>query len=499
MKKGDLVDGVVTELRFPNKGSVQVLTEDGTTEHVTVKNVIPEQQVRLRVTRTGHGRIEGRLQEILQPSSFELSGDSVCPHFNICGGCLMQSVPYDKQLEIKSAEMRQLFVPVMGEELFDSINEGIIGSPKSSEYRNKMELSFGNEEKDGPLRLGMHRRGSFYDIEEVYDCRIMDSVFRKILTITADYYREKELSFFHKMAHTGYLRHLLLRKGEKSNQYLIDLITSTDIDPEAEKYMLREWCDRLLSEINGGEIQGILHTRNDRSADAVIDEGTDILYGTDYFYDEILGLDFKVTPFSFFQTNTLGAEKLYETAREFITGRNYSNDNEVCEEKNVEKDIDKKPDINMEKSIEEGRFLGEVFDLYSGTGTIAQVLSPAATHVTGVEIVEEAVEAARENAELNRLTNCDFIAGDVFKVLESLDTIPDTIVLDPPRDGVSQKALGKILGYGVKNIIYIACKPTSLARDIPAFMEAGYKADRFKLVDMFPSTSGVEAMIKFSK
>lgn len=377
----------------------------------------------------------------------------------------MQSVPYDRQLEIKESEMRQLFVPVMGEEHFDAINEGIVGSPKSSEYRNKMELSFGNEEKDGPLRLGMHRRGSFYDIEEVYDCRIMDSTFRKILTITADYYRNKGLNFFHKMAHTGYLRHLLLRKGEKSNQYLIDIVTSTDIDGEYEKSLLDEWCSLILSEFTDGRIRGILHTRNDRPADAIIDEGTEILYGTDYFYDELLGLNFKVTPFSFFQTNSLGAEKLYETAREFITGNN----------------------------------LGEVFDLYSGTGTIAQVLSPSAIHVTGVEIVEEAVEAARENAELNNLTNCDFIAGDVFKVLESLDTVPDTIVLDPPRDGVSPKALGKILGYGVKNIIYIACKPTSLARDIPAFMAEGYQSDRFKLVDMFPSTSGVEAVCLFSK
>jgi len=461
MKKGDLVVGVVEKLKFPNVGLVSV---EG--ETIEVKNVIPGQKIELRVAKAGRGRMKGRLQRILEPSSFE-NADQVCPHFGICGGCFMQTVPYDKQLELKEQMIRRMFVPVMGEEKFDSVYEGIKRSPLSSEYRNKMEFSFGNEVKDGPLRLGMHKRGSFYDIVEVTDCQICDETFRGILSITVDFFRKKELDFFHKMAHTGYLRHLLVREGQMEGQYLVDLVTSTQIDSEREERILKEWVELLLEKYGDGRIVGILHTRNDSQSDAVVDEGTDILYGQNYFYELLLGLKFKVTPFSFFQTNSKGAEVLYSEARDYI--------------------------------LSEGEKLGEVFDLYSGTGTIAQVLSPSCVHVTGVEIVEEAVEAAKENAALNGLTNCDFIAGDVFKVLEGLETKPDMIVLDPPRDGVAPKALKKIISYGVDKMIYIACKPSSLARDIPTLEEAGYKVERMGLVDMFPSTANVEMLALLSK
>ena len=461
MKKGDLVVGVVEKLKFPNVGLVSV---EG--ETIEVKNVIPGQKIELRVAKAGRGRMKGRLQRILEPSSFE-NADQVCPHFGICGGCFMQTVPYDKQLELKEQMIRRMFVPVMGEEKFDSVYEGIKASPLSREYRNKMEFSFGNEVKDGPLRLGMHKRGSFYDIVEVTDCQICDETFRGILSTTVDFFRKKELDFFHKMAHTGYLRHLLVREGQMEGQYLVDLVTSTQIDAAYEKELLDEWVSLLTEKYSDGRIVGILHTRNDSQSDAVIDEGTDILYGQNYFYESLLGLKFKVTPFSFFQTNSKGAEVLYSEARDYI--------------------------------LSDGEKLGEVFDLYSGTGTIAQVLSPSCVHVTGVEIVEEAVEAAKENAALNGLTNCDFIAGDVFKVLEGLETKPDMIVLDPPRDGVAPKALKKIISYGVDKMIYIACKPSSLARDIPTLEEAGYKVVRMGLVDMFPSTANVEAVCLLSK
>lgn len=181
--------------------------------------------------------------------------------------------------------------------------------------------------------------------------------------------------------------------------------------------------------------------------------------------EELLGLKFKITPFSFFQTNSLGAEVLYETAREYIGDT-------------------------------KGR---KVFDLYSGTGTIAQILAPAAEHVTGVEIVEEAVEAAKINAQRNGLTNCDFIAGDVLKVLDTLEERPDLIVLDPPRDGIHPKALPKIIKYGVDHMVYISCKPTSLARDLVVLQAGGYTAKRICCVDMFPATTGIETVCLLEK
>ena len=195
-------------------------------------------------------------------------------------------------------------------------------------------------------------------------------------------------------------------------------------------------------------------------ADVVKDEGTEILYGQDYFYEELLGLRFKITPFSFFQTNSLGAEVLYELARDYVG--------------------DTKDKV--------------IFDLYSGTGTIAQILAPVAKKVVGVEIVEEAVEAAKENAKLNGLDNCTFWAGDVLKVIDELGEVPDLIVLDPPRDGVHPKALEKITNFGVEKMVYIACKPTSLARDLEMLQGRGYRVERMACVDLFPSTYHVETV-----
>ena len=211
-------------------------------------------------------------------------------------------------------------------------------------------------------------------------------------------------------------------------------------------------------------------------ADIVTNEGTDVLYGQDFFYEELLGLRFKITPFSFFQTNSLGAEVLYQTAREFIG--------------------DALPSGTDADIAEHGKI---VFDLYSGTGTIAQMLSPVAKKVIGVEIIEEAVEAAKENAQLNGLHNCEFIAGDVLKVIDSIEEKPDYIVLDPPRDGINPKALEKIIRYNVPQMVYISCKPTSLARDLEVLQARGYEVKKICCVDMFPSTFHVETVCLLSK
>ena len=290
----------------------------------------------------------------------------------------------------------------------EDIFEGIRKSPQQFGYRNKMEYTFGDEVKDGPLALGMHKRGSFYDIVTVDECRIVDDDYRKILGATLAYFRAQDIPFYHRMRHEGYLRHLLVRKAVKTEEILIDLITTTqEIRTEEgsvdEQLLLDGWRNQLQTLELDGSIAGILHTKNDSVADAVKNEGTEILYGQDYFYEELLGLKFRISPFSFFQTNSLGAEVLYQTAREYIGDS-----------------LDEK----AEKTV---------YDLYSGTGTIAQILSPAAKHVIGVEIVEEAVEAAKENAQLNQLENCDFIAGYFLNVLDSIEEKPDFIVLDPPR------------------------------------------------------------------
>lgn len=463
MKKGQIAEGIVERVEFPNKGIAY--TTDG--DRVIVKNTIPGQKVSFAVNKVRKGKAEGRLLQVVEPSALEV--DSACPHFGACGGCIYQTLPYEEQLKLKSGQVKKL--------MDDAINGaceyeflGIKPSPKQYEYRNKMEFSFGDEYKDGPLALGMHKRGSFYDIVTVTDCQIVDTDFRAVLKATLKFFQEHGQKFYHRLSHEGYLRHLLVRKAAKTGEILIDLITTTQNPGSSvtEEELLQAWADVLCGLSLDGTIRGILHTRNDSVADVVKNEGTDILYGEDFFYEELLGLRFKISPFSFFQTNSLGAEVLYSTARDFIKEQN---------------SLDGKT----------------VFDLYSGTGTIAQMLAPVCKEVVGVEIVEEAVEAAKENAALNGLSNCRFIAGDVLKVLDEVPEKPDYIVLDPPRDGIHPKAITKIIDYGVENMIYISCKPTSLARDLEIFLAHGYTVGKICCVDMFAATPHAETICCLSR
>lgn len=486
MKKGDIIEGTIEELRFPNKG---VLRADG--YEVTVKNTIPGQRVRVRVSRRRDHRAEGCLLEILEPAADEITPP--CPQFGICGGCLYLNLPDEKELSLKERQLRELFRSA--DPKSEDWYEGILESPVTTEYRNKMELTFGDEAKDGPLTLGMHRHGSFYDVTNADECRIIDQDFRTLIRATREYWAESGAPFYHRMRQQGYLRHLLLRKGMKTGEILADLVTTTQtagllrtqeqtMDAETgegleqEQKLLKGWMERILSLGYEGHIAGILHTRNDSAADVVADQGTETLYGRGEFEEELLGLRFTVTPFSFFQTNSSGAELLYETARKMIA--------DAMEEERA-----------AEGNGADGR-KPVIYDLYCGTGTISELVAPVAAKVIGVEIVEEAVRAARENAVRNQVHNCEFIAGDVLKVLDSIEEQPDFIILDPPRDGVHPKALPKILEYGVPHLLYISCKPTSLARDLPIMRKLGYLPVRGISVNQFPKTANAETVVLFS-
>lgn len=402
---------------------------------------------------------------------------SDCKHFGMCGGCAYRDIPYEKQLENKENEVKELLKEYIDE---NCVWEGILSSPVIEGYRNKMEFSFGDSKKDGPLELGMHRKGSFYDIVTVDECKIVDEDYRKIIKETVAYFRGKETKYYHKKSHEGYLRHLLVRKGKKTGEILVDLVTSSQKPADTiccEKGLLEDYVNSLLELKLDGEIVGILNTINDSMSDAIKNDRTDLLYGRDHFYEELLGLKFRITPFSFFQTNSLSAEVIYSKAREYIN-------NSVIYDGNAES-------TNVER-------FGTVYDLYSGTGTIAQLIAPVAKKVIGVEIIEEAVESAKENAALNGLDNCDFIAGDVLKVLDTIEEKPDYIILDPPRDGVNPKALRKIMDYGVDNILYISCKPQSLARDLQ-MLNWYYKPVKVCVVDQFPFTKNIETICLLSK
>lgn len=464
MKKGQVYEGIVERVDFPNKGIVRAGEESA-----VVKNSLPGQKVKFCVSKVRKGKAEARLLEVIEKSPLERGYP--CSHFGVCGGCTYLSLPYEEQLRIKEQQVKKLLDGVLDRQKEPYIWEGMKGSPEQYQYRNKMEFTFGDEEKDGPLSLGMHKRGSFYDVVTVTDCKLVDQDYRIILSAVLSYFSERKISFYHRMRHEGFLRHLLVRKAVHTGEILLALVTtSQDLGQEEKETLLNGFCDTLLSlEKTGkldGRFAGILHITNDSLADVVQSDRTDVLYGREFFYEELLGLKFKVSTFSFFQTNTRGAEILYQTAREYVG------------------------DMGSEDKT--------VFDLYSGTGTIAQLMAPVAGKVIGVEIVKEAVEAAGRNARLNGLDNCEFIAGDVLKVLDELKEKPDLIILDPPRDGIHPKALPKIIAYGVERIVYISCKPTSLVRDLEMFLNCGYQVVKAVAVDQFPWTSGIETVCLLS-
>lgn len=493
MKKGQEIIGYVERVNFPNKGIVRVEEEDA---KVSLKGVLPGQTVKFYLAKNGAGKKEGTLLEVVTPSERE-GRVPPCPHFGDCGGCAYQTMPYGEQLRLKEEQVRHLLEAFLsGETLW----EGILPSPLKLRYRNKMEYSFGDEVKNGPLTLGMHKKGSFYDVITTSQCQIVHPDFNRILTATLAVAEKYGLTYYHKITHSGYLRHLLVRRAVKTGEILVHLVTTSGyagkdeavfvggdsgvlvqkdqgilaweekadnfaLTPEKEQEFLAEWKNTLQNLPLDGSIRGILHIINDRVADAVLADKVDILYGEDHFFEELLGLKFKISTFSFFQTNSLGAEVLYKKVREYVG--------------------ETKDKV--------------VYDLYSGTGTIAQMLAPVARKVIGVEIVGDAVDAARDNAKSNGLSNCEFIAGDVLEVLDTITEKPDYIVLDPPRDGVHPKALKKIVAYGVERMVYISCKPTSLARDLAVLCGAGYDVERVCLVDMFPETVNVETIVELQR
>ena len=454
MKKGQIFEGIIEKVEFPNKGKVYVPEED---RYVIVKNGIPGQKVKFIVNKFKSGNAEGRLLEVLEKSEKE-TRTPVCSIFPACGGCMYQTMSYEDQMQMKGEQVREILESAMAPGKTFTF-EGVKASPKEFGYRNKMEFSFGDEYKDGPLSLGLHKKGSTYDVLTASDCKLVHQDMNKILMCVLEYFQNLGASYYKKMQHIGYLRHLLLRRGDTTGEILINLVTTTQ-----EDYDLTPLVEQLLALQLEGKIVGILHILNDSLSDVVQSDETRVLYGQDFFYESLLGLEFKITPFSFFQPNSRGAEVLYTIVRDYIG------------------------DIHDMT----------VFDLFSGTGTISQVLAPVAKEVIGVEIIEEAVEAAKENAARNGLENCRFIAGDVFKVLDDIEEKPDVIVLDPPRDGIHPKALPKILDYGVDTIVYISCKVTSLARDLAMFQARGYEVVKAVAVDQFCETVHVETVVLLS-
>ncbi|EJP6471083.1 23S rRNA (uracil(1939)-C(5))-methyltransferase RlmD [Clostridium botulinum] len=450
MRKGKEYEFLIEETEFPGTGIAQ---KDGLP--VYIKGTIPGQKVLAKVTKKRREYAQAKLLEITENVDYAI--ENKCPHFHQCGGCSTQYISYKKQLELKKTQLLKLFKN-KGIEGFEFL--GVEKSPEEYEYRNKMEFTFGDMEKGGDLTLGMHVKNRSFSIITVDNCQIVDGDFRSILTTVVNYFNEKGLPKYRVMSHEGFLRNLVIREAKNTGEILVNIVTTSQME-----FDFKEIMDILLKGEYKGEIKGILHTINDTLSDVVQVDKLEVLYGRDYIIEELLGLKFKIAPEAFFQTNSKGAEILYSIVKDFLG------------------DASSKV----------------VFDLYCGTGTIGQIVAPKAKKVIGVELIEEAVKAANENAKLNGLNNCEFIAGDVAKVIKDVKQKPDIIILDPPRPGVHPVALEYVVKFAPKEIIYVSCNPKTLVNDLEYLIDNGYKLEKVKGMDMFPHTPHLETVVKLSK
>lgn len=376
----------------------------------------------------------------------------VCPVFDTCGGCTYQNLSYSDELELKSYMVRKLFERA---HIKDFQYLGIQGTGDTG-YRNKMEYAFGDKYKDGPLSLGLRSPGAMYQTVNNPDCTIVDSDFSKLLFYTQDFFKNTDETFYNRKHHTGTLRYFVVRKGINTGELLVSLVTTSGLQTD-----LASWLAGLLSLELDARIVGVQHIQSDNPGDAINPEDVAIIYGQGHYREHILGLDFKVYPMAFFQTNTLGSEILYTHVLDFL---------KQCYQTDV------------------------VYDLYCGTGTIGQIVSKVAGQVYGIDLNQESIQSARENVVINGISNCEFFAGDVKDAIGTLGAKPDVVILDPPREGLHPKALAGVMALEPPEIIYVSCKPTSFVHDIQQFQAAGYVFEKLQLVDMFPRTAHVESI-----
>jgi 23S rRNA (uracil1939-C5)-methyltransferase len=444
VQKGQELELDVDSLAYGGNG---VARTDGFV--VFVRRGLPGDRVRARVTKVKRGFAEALATELLAPGPNRV--DAPCAHYPACGGCRFQDLDYAVQVEAKAAQVHEALRRIGG--VAEPPLEPIVPADDVFHYRNKMEYSFAPG-ADGPT-LGLHRAGRWDEVLEIEKCWLTTDLGNAIRNAVREWAREEQLEGYDQAAQTGYLRHLVVREGRNTGQALVQLVTA-----KGEKFD-RDYLVETLRRFP--EVRSILWSVNDQPSE-LTNLPVELLWGEDAIEEELLGLRFRLRANSFLQTNTRMAERLYELARE-----------------------------------DAGLTGGEtVWDLYCGIGTLALVLAPKALTVWGVEIVEEAVACAIENAELNGIANAAFFAGNVGQSVDELRERggdPDVVVVDPPRAGLAGKALRRLGRIEAPRIVYVSCNPTTLASDVKYLAEEhGYRLVRARPVDMFPHTPHVETV-----
>jgi 23S rRNA (uracil1939-C5)-methyltransferase len=416
---------------------------------VFVRRGLPGDRVRARVTKVKRGFAEATATEVLAPGPQRV--EAPCRHYPACGGCRFQDLAYEAQVAAKEQQVREALRRIGGE--LEPPLEPIVPADEIFHYRNKMEYSFTSTEA-GPA-AGFHKAGRWDEVLEIEQCWLTTDLGNEIRNAVRDWAREEGLPAYDQAEKTGYLRHLVVREGRNTGQALVQLVTA-----EGRKFD-QDYFVEVLRRFP--EVRSIHWAVNDQPSE-VTNLPTELLWGEDAIEEELLGLRFRVRPNSFLQTNSRMAEQLYELAREYagLTGSE------------------------------------TVWDLYCGIGTLGLALAPQALTVWGVEIVEEAVACAIENAELNNVTNAAFFAGNVGESVEELQErggAPDVVVVDPPRAGLAGKALRRLGRIEAPRIVYVSCNPTTLASDLKYLRaEHGYELKRARPVDMFPHTPHIETV-----
>jgi 23S rRNA (uracil1939-C5)-methyltransferase len=418
---------------------------------VFVRRGLPGDKVRARITKVQRRHAEALAVEVLEPSPKRV--EAPCDHYPACGGCRFQDLAYDEQVAAKESQVREALVRIGG--LADPPLDPILPAESIFRYRNKLEYSFAPG-PSGPV-LGFHKAGRWDEVIDIAECWLTTDLGNRIREAVRAWARETGLRAYDQAEGTGYLRHLVYREGRNTGQVMLQLVTAPGELPDGFVQAVRRFP----------EVRSVHHAVNDRPAE-VTNLPTTLLWGEDAIEEQLCGLRFRVRPNAFLQTNTEMAEKLYGLA------------------------------------IEPAGLTGEetVWDLYCGIGTIGLSMASNALTVWGVDVSEESIACAIENADLNGITNAAFFAGDVGQAVEELrdrSGIPDVVVVDPPRAGLTNKAVRRLGRIGAPRIVYVSCNPTTLAPNAAQLSEAGYRLRRVRPVDMFPQTPHIECVALLEK
>ncbi len=421
---------------------------------VFVRGGIPGDRGIVEITKRKKRFAVGKLIELLEPSSLRITPR--CKYFGRCGGCKWQCLNYADQLKFKQQQVAEAFAHIA--KIQDIPLKTILGMESPWYFRNKMEFTFGVDEQE-ELILGQHYAGRWDKLVDLHTCYLQSEDSVEIFALCRDFARKQELSTFSTITGEGLLRHVVIREGKHTGDIMVNIVTSNEYFPQ---------MDRFIRYLTAGfpRITGIVQTINRRKGQSSQGQEEHLLYGESTIVETVNTLSFEISAKSFFQTNTIQAERLYQIIQRMA-------------------DIDKD---------------GIAVDLYCGTGSIALQLASQAKKVYGVELVEESVRNAEKNAKLNKVKNVSFHCGEVQKLFPNvLPESPDLIVVDPPRAGLTKKTVGHMLNAAPRQIIYVSCNPGTLARDAAMLLKGEYVIQEVQPVDMFPHTYHIETVVNLKK